>query len=155
MIGVLFFAVTIPPSAALAGRVGRMPMLIAATLAILVFGLVLGRFFDMHDALSVVAGLSLGFACLGLTYGPLGTALAELFPTAVRYTGASIAFNVAGILGGSLAPYAATWLATTYGIAAVGYYLSVAAAVTLAALVAIHSRERARSVAPAPLADAP
>jgi metabolite-proton symporter len=145
MIGVLFFAVTIPPSAALAGRVGRMPMLIAATLAILAFGLVLGRFFAAHDALSVVSGLSLGFACLGLTYGPLGTALAELFPTAVRYTGASIAFNVAGILGGSLAPYVATWLATNYGIAAVGYYLSAAAAVTLAALVAIQSRERSRA----------
>jgi MFS family permease len=123
MIGVLFFAATIPPSAALADRVGRMPMLIAATLAILAFGLVLGRFFGARDALSVASGLSLGFACLGLTYGPLGTALAELFPTAVRYTGASIAFNIAGILGGSVAPYAATWLAKNYGIAAVGYYL--------------------------------
>jgi MFS family permease len=132
-----------------------MPMLIAATLAILAFGLVLGRFFDRHDALSVVSGLSLGFACLGLTYGPLGTAIAELFPTAVRYTGASIAFNVAGILGGSLAPYVATWLAKSYGIAAVGYYLSVAAAVTLVALVAIHSRERARSVTAAPVPDTP
>jgi len=147
MIGVLFFAMMIPPSAALAGRVGQMPMLIAATLAILAFGLVLGRFFHARDALAVVAGLSLGFACMGLTYGPLGTALAELFPTAVRYTGASIAFNVAGILGGSLAPYIATSLAKSYGIAAVGYYLSAAATVTLAALVAIHSRERARSVA--------
>ena len=82
---------------------------------------------------------------MGLTYGPLGTALTELFPTAVRYTGASIAFNIAGILGGSLAPYIATWLAKNYGIAAVGYYLSVAAAITLAALVALQSRERARS----------
>ena len=64
---------------------------------------------------------------------PLGTALADLFPTAVRYTGASIAFNVAGILGGSLAPYIATWLAQSYGIAYVGYYLSAAALVTLTA----------------------
>jgi hypothetical protein len=132
-----------------------MPMLIAATLAILAFGFAIGGFFAVHDALRIVLGLSLGLACMGLTYGPLGTALAELFPTAVRYTGASLAFNVAGILGGSLAPYAATWLAKTYGIAAVGYYLSVAAAVTLAALVAIHSRERARSAAPAPLPDTP
>jgi MFS family permease len=155
MIGVLFFAATIPLSAALADRVGRMPMLIAATLAILAFGFAIGSFFAVHDALRIVLGLSLGLACMGLTYGPLGTALAELFPTAVRYTGASLAFNVAGILGGSLAPYAATWLAKTYGIAAVGYYLSVAAAVTLAALVAIHSRERARSAAPAPLPDTP
>ena len=129
----------------LADRVGRLPMLIAATLAILAFGLVFGRFFGRRDAPRIALCLSLGLACMGLTYGPLGTALAELFPTAVRYTGASIAFNIAGILGGSLAPYIATWLAKSYGIAAVGYYLSVAAAITLAAVVAIQSRERARS----------
>ncbi len=70
---------------------------------------------------------------MGLTYGPLGTALAELFPTAVRYTGASLAFNLAGILGGSLAPSIATYLAANYGIAYVGYYLSAAALVTLIA----------------------
>ena len=149
MIGVLFFAAAIPVSAALADRFGRIPVLIATTLVVLAFGLILGRFFAVHDAPRVVLGLSLGLACMGLTYAPLGTALTELFPTAVRYTGASIAFNVAGILGGSLAPYAATWLATNYGIAAVGYYLSAAAAITLAALVAIHSRERARSSAAA------
>ena len=55
--------------------------------------------------------LSLGLALMGCTYGALGSALAELFPTAVRYTGASLTFNLAGILGGSLAPYIATYLA--------------------------------------------
>jgi metabolite-proton symporter len=155
MVGVLFFAATIPLSASIADRIGRVPMLIGATLAIVSFGLVLGRFFAVHDALRVLVGLSLGLACMGLAYGPLGVAIAELFPTAVRYTGASLSFNIAGILGGSLAPYAATWLAQTYGIAAVGYYLSIAAAVTLAALVAIHSRERARSVASASVPDTP
>jgi MFS family permease len=149
MIGVLFFAATIPVSAVLADRVGRIPTLIATTAAILAFGLVFGSFFAVHDAARIISGLSLGLACMGLTYGPLGTALTELFPTAVRYTGVSIAFNVAGILGGSVAPYIATWLAKSYGIAAVGYYLSVAAAITLGAAVAIQSRERARSVATA------
>jgi MFS family permease len=153
IVGVLFFAATIPISAALADRIGRLPMLIAATLAILAFGLVLGPLFGTRDALQMVACLALGLACMGLTYGPLGAALAELFPTAVRYTGASLAFNLAGILGGSLAPYIATYLAATYGIAAVGYYLSAAALITLASLLAIHSRERARSDATAPLPD--
>jgi MFS family permease len=142
---VLFFAAAIPVSAVLADRFGRIPVLIATTLLVLAFGLVLGNFFAAHDATRVVWGLSLGLACMGITYGPLGTVLTELFPTAVRYTGVSIAFNLAGILGGSLAPYIATWLAKTYGIAAVGYYLAAAAAITLAAAVAIQSRERARS----------
>ena len=145
IVGVLFFAATIPLSAAVADKIGQMPMLIGATLAIFAFGLALGRFFGAHDTLQVAAGLSLGLACMGLTYGPLGAALAELFPTAVRYTGASLAFNVAGILGGSLAPYVATYLAATHGIAAVGYYLSAAALVTLVSLVAIETRSRARA----------
>ena len=155
IVGVLFFAAMIPLSASIADRIGRTPMLIAANLVLLAFGLALGSFFAEHDALRVALGLALGLACMGLTYGPLGVAIAELFPTAVRYTGASLAFNVAGILGGSLAPYAATWLAKSYGVAAVGYYLSVAAAVTLVALVAIHSRERSRSTAPTPVPDTP
>ena len=47
---------------------------------------------------------------MGLTYGPLGTALSEPFPVAVRHTGVSLAFNLAGIFGASLAPYLATHL---------------------------------------------
>jgi len=80
---------------------------------------------------------------MGGTYGALGTALAELFPTAVRYTGASLTFNLAGILGGSLAPYIATALADLRGVAYVGYYLSAAAAVTLAAQLMLNRRPRA------------
>jgi len=82
----------------------------------------------------------------------LGTALAELFPTAVRYTGASPTFNLAGILGGSLAPYIATYLAGTHGIAYVGYYLVAAATLTLAAQLLLkgrHSRAVGGTVTPA------
>ena len=72
---------------------------------------------------------------MGMTYGPLGTLLSEMFPAEVRYTGASLTFNLAGILGASLAPYAATWLATNYGLQYVGYYLSAAALISLGALL--------------------
>lgn len=139
IVGVLFFGAMIPLSALIADRVGRMPMLIAATLAIIVFGFVFGPLFT-DSPFQVLVLLSAGLACMGLTYGPLGTALAELFPTAVRYTGASLAFNFAGIFGGSLAPYIATWLAGNYGIAAVGYYLSAAGVLTLGALLLIRAR---------------
>ena len=71
---------------------------------------------------------------MGCTYGPIGTAMARPFPTTVRYTGASMAFNVAGILGASLAPFVAMKLAKTYGPAAVGAYLAVAAVITILAL---------------------
>jgi metabolite-proton symporter len=144
IIGVLFFAAMIPYSAIVADRVGRLRMLIYATVAIMLFGLVFGPLFAGGSTFMVIVLLSLGLGCMGLTYGPLGTALSELFPTAVRYTGASMAFNLAGILGGSLAPYIATWLAVNYGIAAVGYYLSGAGLVTLAALVVISRGEHGK-----------
>jgi hypothetical protein len=62
-----------------------------------------------------------------------------MFPAEVRYTGASLTFNLAGILGASLAPYAATWLATTHGLQYVGWYLSAAALISLAALLPVRS----------------
>jgi hypothetical protein len=61
--------------------------------------------------------------------------LAAPFPTAVRYTGASMTFNLGGIVGASLAPYIATWLATNYGLVYVGYYLTAAAALSLIGIV--------------------
>lgn len=141
MIGVLFFALTIPLSAVMADRHGRRPMLIAATLGIIAFGLVLAPLFGAGTRFGVLSFLCAGLALMGLTYGPLGTALAELFPTAVRYTGASLTFNLAGIVGASLAPYIATWLAEHYGLAYVGYYLSGAGLLTLIALLLIGKPE--------------
>ena len=79
---------------------------------------------------------------MGLTYGPLGTVLSELFPTSVRYTGSSLTFNLAGIFGASLAPHIATWLATHYGLSWVGYYLSAAALLTLVGLLATRETKR-------------
>jgi metabolite-proton symporter len=140
MFGVLFFALTIPVSAAIADRRGRYTTLIVATLAIIAFGLVFAPLFGSGSTPAVLVFLAVGLALMGLTYGPLGTALTELYPTAVRYTGASLSFNLAGIIGASLAPYIATWLATHYGLAYVGYYLSAAGLLTLIALLLLRKQ---------------
>jgi metabolite-proton symporter len=134
LVGVLFFALTIPISAILAER-GRRATLLWVSVGIFVFGLVMAPMFvagPVGATLMMILGLSL----MGMTYGPLGTVLSELFPTAVRYTGSSLTFNFAGIFGASLAPYAATWLATNYGLQYVGYYLSAAAALSIVGLLA-------------------
>jgi metabolite-proton symporter len=132
---IFFFAITIPISAVWAER-GRRRVMIAVTIAIALFGLVLAPMFNAGTA-GAIAMMSLGLALMGITYGPLGTLISELFPTPVRYTGASLAFSLAGILGASLAPYIATWLAKTYGLQYVGYYLSLSAVITLFGLLAI------------------
>ena len=133
LVGVGCFAATIPISAALAER-GRRRVLIAVTIAIALYGLVMAPIF-VAGTPGAVATLAIGLGLMGLTYGPLGTVLSELFPTPVRYTGSSLTFNLAGIFGASLAPYIATWLADNYGLAYVGYYLTGAALLSLAGLL--------------------
>ncbi|MDB5952463.1 MAG: yhjE [Massilia sp.] len=135
LFAVLFFGLAIPLSAVLADRHGRRETMIWVSAAIAVFGLVLAPLFGSGSTPVVAVFLALGLALMGMTYGPLGTLLSEMFPAEVRYTGASLTFNLAGILGASLAPYAATWLATNYGLAYVGYYLSTAALISLVALL--------------------
>ncbi len=135
LIGVVFFAVTIPVSARVAEH-GRRRTLIWVTVAIGAFGFVMAPLLSggiIGAAMAMIVGLSL----MGLTYGPLGTVLSELFPTRVRYTGSSLTFNFAGIFGASLAPYIATWLARNYGLQYVGYYLTAAALLTLVGLLTI------------------
>jgi metabolite-proton symporter len=131
--GVIFFGLTIPIAAVLAER-GRRRTLIGVTVAIGLFGLVMAPLLEAGAAGALLA-LVVGLSLMGITYGPLGTVLSEFFPTAVRYTGSSLTFNLAGIFGASLAPYIATSLATTYGLRYVGYYLSAAAALTLLGLL--------------------
>ena len=141
LLGIICFALTIPLSAVCAER-GRRITLLGVSVAIALFGLVMA---PLLTAGTVGAGLTMaiGLSLMGLTYGPLGTVLSELFPTAVRYTGSSLTFNLAGIFGASLAPYAATWLARTYGLQYVGYYLTGAALLTIAGLLAMpETRDR-------------
>jgi MFS family permease len=136
LVGIVFFALAIPVSAVIAER-GRRVTLIGVTIAIGLFGLVMAPLLSSGLTGATVA-MVIGLSLMGLTYGPLGTTLSELFPTRVRYTGSSLTFNMAGIFGASLAPYIATWLAQNYGLQFVGYYVVVAAALTLAGLLAIH-----------------
>ncbi len=142
LFAILFFALTIPISARLAES-GRRRFLIWVNAAVAAFGLVLGPLFGAGTAgalLTMVIGMSL----VGLVYGPLGTVLSELFPTAVRYSGSSLTFNLAGIFGASLAPYAATYLAQHFGLQYVGYYLSAGALVSLIGLLATRETKDAQ-----------
>ena len=135
LVGIVFFALTIPISAVLAER-GRRSTLLGVTVAIGLFGLVMGPLLS-SGITGATAMTIIGLSLMGLTYGPLGTALSELFPTSVRYTGSSLTFNLAGIFGASLAPYIATWLARHYGLSYVGYYLAAASVLTIAGVLAI------------------
>jgi MFS family permease len=135
MAGMVFFGLAIPLSARFADRYDPRSVLAVAAALLAVFGFAFAPLLAGGGVVPVVLCLSIGLALMGLTYGPLGAALGALFPTAVRYTGASFAFNFAGILGASLTPYVAKWLADNHGLAMVGGYLSAAAMLSLGALL--------------------
>jgi len=82
----------------------------------------------------VGAFLCISFFVQGFVSGPLGAILPSLFPTRVRYSGASIAFSAGGILGGGVSPMIATALAAKGGLAPVSVYYSGAALLSFVAL---------------------
>ena len=96
---------------------------------------VMAPMFGSGDLFAIGALLSILLLLMGFVYGPLGAWLPGLFPARVRYTGASVAFNVGGVIGGGFTPVAAQILAEQGGLSFVGFYLSLAAALSLAALL--------------------
>ena len=141
LVSVLFFAAFIPISALVADKVGRRRILIFTTLAIAIFGFFFSYFLNSGSSFMVTAFVCIGMSLMGFTYGPLGTFLSELFPTNVRYSGASLTFNMAGILGAAFAPMIAIWLASTYSVSYVGLYLTIAACISLFAFLVISKEE--------------
>ncbi|WOE30366.1 MULTISPECIES: MFS transporter [unclassified Acinetobacter] len=137
LLATLCFAIFIPLSAILAEKFGRRTTSIGVCISSALFGLVFSSMLASGSTLIVFLFLCIGLAIMGLTYGPIGTVLSELFPISVRYTGSALTFNLAGIFGASFAPLIATELATNYGLYAVGYYLTAASILSLLAFLAI------------------
>jgi metabolite-proton symporter len=140
LIAVLFLAAGVPIAGALADRFGRRSTLLVITAAIIVYGASFHLMLAPDSATkgSALLFLIIGMALMGLSFGPMSAVLPELFPTNVRYTGSGISYNMSSILGAAVAPFIATWLATKYGVAWVGVYLSVAATLTFIALLLMH-----------------
>lgn len=137
LMATLCFAAFIPLSAILAEKFGRKATSIGVCLVSAIFGLFFADMLESGNTFVVFLFLCTGLAIMGLTYGPIGTVLSEIFPTSVRYTGSALTFNLAGIFGASFAPLIATKLATTYGLYAVGYYLTAASILSLCAFLLI------------------
>lgn len=136
IVGVVFFGIFTLVSGPLADRWGRRKTLIWVTLAIAVFGLVWVPMLAAGFA-GVMAWLIIGFVLMGMTFGPMGALLPELFPANVRYTGSGISYNVSSILGAAVAPFIAIalWSAGGGSPFLVGIYLSAMAMLTLLALL--------------------
>ena len=133
-VAVVFMAAATPLAAIAGDRYGRRPVLLVAGSAALLSGFLLAPMLGSGSLWQITAFLSIELFLMGATFAPMGALLPELFPTSVRYTGAGAAYNLGGILGASLAPYLAQQLALHGGLAWVGGYISVAAAISLLAV---------------------
>ncbi|WP_269913888.1 MFS transporter [Acinetobacter sp. HY1485] len=138
LVATLCFALCIPISAIFAEKFGRKKTSIVICLICITFGLFFSEFFVANNPMSVLLFLCTGLSIMGLTYGPIGTVLSEIFPISVCYTGSALAYNLASILGASFAPLIATKLAQSYGVGAVGYYLCAASLLSLIAFMCIN-----------------
>jgi metabolite-proton symporter len=132
--GSAIFGLGIPIAGKLAEKTSRYTVLIIVTILVGLFS------FTMEPLLTGSLGAVYVFTTIGMllegaTYGVIGASLATAFPTEVRYTGSSITFNLGGIFGASLAPYAATWLQANYGVAYIGYYLLATSVITLLCII--------------------
>ena len=142
IIGVIFFGLFTLISGPVADLIGRRRLLIGVSSLIVVFGLTFHLFLVPRADAAFTGGLVqafliLGFTLMGVTFGPMGALLPELFPTNVRYTGSAIAYNVSSILGAALAPIVAValWAQADGDTWLVGLYLSGAAVLTLIAVI--------------------
>ena len=136
LMSAIVFAICISISGLYADKIGRRKWLIWTTVSILIFALCMPLFLGNGTPTSVFAFLVIGMALMGMTFGPMAALLPELFPTEVRYSGASLAYNIASIIGATIAAMISLKINALYGLMGVGIYLAINAFLTLLALLA-------------------
>ena len=136
LMSAIVFAIFISISGLYADKIGRRKWLIWTTISILIFALCMPLFLGNGTPASVFAFLVIGMALMGMTFGPMAALLPELFPTEVRYSGASLAYNIASIIGATIAAMISLKINALYGLMGVGIYLAINAFLTLLALLA-------------------
>jgi len=137
---VQFFA--IPLFALLSDSIGRRPVYALGAFGLAAWCFVMFGLLGSGDNASIILALVIGLVLHGAMYGPQAAFITELFPTRIRYTGVSLAYQLTSIVAGSLAPIIALWLYKEYGSATpVALYVGVACLISgVSALLARETR---------------
>ena len=132
--------VMIPIFAALSDRIGRRPVYVIGAAGMAIWGFAFFRMIDTGLTINVLIAVIVGLVLHGAMYGPQAAFIAELFPTRMRYSGASLAYQATSIFAGSLAPIIAVMLYKTYkSWMPIAIYLAVAGAISVVS--ALRARE--------------
>ncbi|MCH1556198.1 MAG: MHS family MFS transporter [Pseudomonadales bacterium] len=121
----------------LSDRIGRKRVYQWGAILTGLWGFALFPLIDTGSPYAIVLAVSLGLVFLGMQYGPQAAFFTELFSTEVRYSGASLGYQLGAIVGGALAPTIAVLLWNNFGIFYVSLYIALAAALTLLSLSAL------------------
>ncbi len=142
MLGLTLIAVTVLGVATFvvarqSDLLGRRRLLLGGAIFSLVWSLVMFPLLNTRNPILIAISLSGALLCMGIGWGPLGAYLPELFGTDVRYSGAGIAYNLGGVLGGGAAPLIVAQLGQTRGTTAVGFFMAAMAVISLLSLLAL------------------
>jgi MFS family permease len=148
---VLFVA--LPAFAALSDRLGRRPVYIAGAIAMAALAFPFWWLVDSREPALIVLALILGQISMAAMYGPQAAFFSELFGARVRYTGASLGYQLAAVLGGGLSPFIATQLLVDSGGASwpiAAYMLALAAISVVSVSLARETHQTDIAAEPAP-----
>jgi MFS family permease len=121
----LTFFVTILFASRLSDRIGRRPVIMASNILAAIWVLALFPILYAGSLINFFASVIISQVITGLTFGPIGAFMSELFETRYRYTAVGLCYNLAGIVGGALPPLLAGPIMAKYGTMPFGIALSV------------------------------
>lgn len=147
LVGVLTGAalqlILIPLFGALSDRIGRRPVYAIGVVGALVWSFAIFSLMDMRESTAIAVAIVVGFGLHAAMYGPQASFVTEQFDAGVRFSGSSIAYTFAGVLGGGFAPLIILSLFQgTGGTTAISIY--VCCALGLTALALAFARETSR-----------
>jgi metabolite-proton symporter len=136
VIGSVVQALLIPIAGGLSDRLGRRPVAGFGVIIAIGWSFAFFRLLDTRSPALITVAVVVALACHGVIYGPQAAMIAELFSTRLRYSGASLGYQLAGIAGGALAPIIALKLVErTNSTLAVSIYVAAALCITTIALL--------------------
>ena len=136
LIGAIAMIPAVFVSAAVSDRLGRRGIYIAGAVLLGLWAFALFPLIETRSFLWITVAISVGQVFVAMMYGPQAAFLAEMFSTKVRYSGASLGYQLGAILGGALAPLIATALLARFGNSlAISIYIALACAITVVAVV--------------------
>ena len=137
LIGAAIQFFVVPAIGALSDRVGRRPLYLAGAIGVGIWTFVFFDLLDTGEPNKILFAVVVGLVLHSLMYAPQAAFFSELFGTSVRYTGASVGYQLASIFAGAMAPIIALKLLGDIGdgnTTAVGIYVAIASVITIVAV---------------------